>query len=191
MTGHFGFCLCGTAKFEIQGDFENFYLCHCQYCQKDTGSAHAANLLSRSATLIWHSGEEAVAAFTLPGTRHSKSFCKLYGSALPSTQAAGLVVVPAGCLDTKTGSFRFNEEGAVWSDSWHQESPVSCLYVPTARGIFTITHEYGPPGGPKWGWRSSLSERPNGDFVLQMTNIAPWGEEGRAVRMVFSDAEAG
>lgn len=102
MTVYFGSCLCGGAKFEVQGDFERFYLCHCQYCQKDTGSSHAANLFSQAARLIWHSGAEAVASFTLPGSRHSKSFCKSCGSALPSTQVAGLLVVPAGCLDTNS-----------------------------------------------------------------------------------------
>ncbi len=101
MTDHLGSCLCGTVNFEVKGDFDSFYLCHCRYCQKDTGSAHAANLISQSAKLIWLSGAEAVTSFTLPGTRHNKSFCKLCGSALPSTQLAGLLVVPAGCLDTE------------------------------------------------------------------------------------------
>lgn len=100
MTDHFGSCLCGTVKFKVQGKFDSFYLCHCRHCQKDTGSAHAANLFSHSAKLTWKSGADAVTSFTLPGTLHSKSFCKLCGSALPNTQIPGLLVVPAGCLDT-------------------------------------------------------------------------------------------
>ena len=102
MTDHSGSCLCGTVSFEITGEFDSFYLCHCHYCQKDTGSAHAANLFSQSAGLVWRSGADAVTSFTLPGTRHSRCFCKLCGSALPNTQVAGLLVVPAGCLDTDT-----------------------------------------------------------------------------------------
>jgi hypothetical protein len=101
MTNHFGSCLCGTVKFEVKGEFDSFYLCHCQHCQKDTGSAHAANLVSQSARLIWLAGADAVTSFTLLGTRHNKSFCKLCGSALPSTQIAGLLVVPVGCLDSE------------------------------------------------------------------------------------------
>lgn len=101
MTEHFGSCLCGTAKFEVQGEFDSFYLCHCQHCQKDTGSAHAANLFSQSAKLIWLAGANAVTTFTLSGTRHNKSFCKFCGSALPTTQVADLLVIPAGCLDTE------------------------------------------------------------------------------------------
>lgn len=100
MNKHCGSCLCGNAKFQIDGTLDSFYLCHCLYCQKDTGSAHAANLFSQSARLTWLEGEGAVTSFTLSGTRHQKSFCSLCGSALPTTQAEGLLVVPAGCLDT-------------------------------------------------------------------------------------------
>ena len=102
MSNNYGSCLCGSVKFKITGDFESFYLCHCEHCQKDTGSAHAANLFSQSAELVWQAGETAISKFTLPGTRHSKSFCKLCGSALPNIQMGGaLLVVPAGSLDSK------------------------------------------------------------------------------------------
>ncbi|MCP5140117.1 MAG: GFA family protein [Chromatiales bacterium] len=38
----------------------------------------------------------------MPSTRHGRSFCLECGSALPSTQMDGkLVVVPAGSLDTE------------------------------------------------------------------------------------------
>lgn len=39
--------------------------------------------------------------FQIPGTHHEKSFCSECGSALPSVQMDGsLLVVPAGCLDS-------------------------------------------------------------------------------------------
>ena len=101
MAVHFGSCLCGTVSFEVKGDFDGFYLCHCQHCQKDTGSAHAANLFSQSAKLVWRSGADAVTSFTFLGTRHNKSFCQLCGSALPNNQTPGVLVVPAGSLDTE------------------------------------------------------------------------------------------
>lgn len=97
MTDYKGSCLCGRVRFEVVGRFDSFYLCHCQHCQKDTGSAHAANLFSQSARLTWLSGAEAVASFTLLGTRHQKSFCQICGSALPSDQDTDGLVVPAGC----------------------------------------------------------------------------------------------
>lgn len=98
---HFGSCLCGAVQFEIEGGFESFFLCHCKFCQKDTGSAHAANLFSTTAKLKWVSGQENVKSFTLPETRHMKSFCHACGSAVPSEQMSGqLLVVPAGSLDS-------------------------------------------------------------------------------------------
>lgn len=118
VTKHVGSCLCGIVKFEVHGDFDSFYLCHCKYCQKDTGSAHAANLFSQSAKLIWLAGAEAVTSFTLPGTRHHKSFCRACGSALPSTQFTALLVVPAGSLDTEVSVLPtvriFTSRRAVW-----------------------------------------------------------------------------
>ncbi|MEO1348619.1 MAG: hypothetical protein AAFW84_07445 [Cyanobacteria bacterium J06635_15] len=87
--------------------------------------------------------------------------------------------------ETKTGSFTFHDGGATWTDSWHQPEPTHCEYLSGAWGLFTVEYSYSVPSSPDWGWRSKLSQRPDGSLVLQMTNIAPWGEEGRAVRMVF------
>jgi len=92
--------------------------------------------------------------------------------------------------EEKTGSYTFNDVGAIWGDSWHQQTPVQCFNAKNAWGIFTIIHEYKVPNNPNWGWRSKLSERPDGSLVIQMTNITPWGEEGRAVRMVFNSEQA-
>jgi hypothetical protein len=94
-----GSCLCGSVTFEITGAFTTFYLCHCERCRKDSGSAHAANLFSPTAQLTWLSGTENITTFTLPETRHSKSFCAICGSALPIQLNAKLLQVPAGCLD--------------------------------------------------------------------------------------------
>jgi len=99
-----GSCLCGTVRFEIEGDFESFYLCHCEYCRKDTGSAHAANLFSTKDQIKWVSGQENIRTFQLPKTKHMKSFCSICGSALPSLQMEwNLLVVPAGSLDSDVG----------------------------------------------------------------------------------------
>jgi hypothetical protein len=101
-TEYSGSCLCGEVRFEIEGEFERFYLCHCEYCRKDTGSAHAANLFSSSANLKWVAGEANVRQFNLPGTRHSKCFCGICGSALPMAQMnRKLLVVPAGSLNSE------------------------------------------------------------------------------------------
>jgi hypothetical protein len=101
---HAGSCLCGDVRFEVLGEFDSFFLCHCGRCRKDTGSAHAANLFSSSAKVNWLSGENRIATFLVPFTRHKRSFCARCGSAVPSVQIDGaLLVVPAGSLDGSVG----------------------------------------------------------------------------------------
>nr|WP_319998386.1 GFA family protein [uncultured Draconibacterium sp.] len=97
-----GSCLCKGVQFKIIGNFESFYLCHCSYCRKDTGSAHAANLFSTNAKLEWIKRETEISVFQLPESNHAKAFCATCGSALPNLQMGSkLLVVPAGSLDTK------------------------------------------------------------------------------------------
>lgn len=114
-----GSCLCGEVKFEIDGDFESFYLCHCKFCQKDTGSAHASNLFSSTAKLVWQSGQDKIKIYHFPSTKHMKGFCSNCGSALPSLQMDGkLLVVPAGSLNQdisiKPNAHIFTSSRASW-----------------------------------------------------------------------------
>ena len=98
---YLGSCLCGEVTFEIEGDFDNFYLCHCERCRKDTGSAHASNLFSSTAKLKWLTGKDKAKIFNFRSEGHIKSFCTNCGSALPNIQMNGkLLVVPAGSLDS-------------------------------------------------------------------------------------------
>lgn len=100
-THHVGSCLCGQVRFTIEGDFDRFFFCHCQRCRKGTGSAHGANLFSSTAKLTWLAGEDRVTLYKVPDTRHTKCFCATCGAALPRVNpASGLLVVPAGSLDT-------------------------------------------------------------------------------------------
>ncbi|MEZ4458183.1 MAG: GFA family protein [bacterium] len=99
-TKHSGSCLCGTVTFEVEGAFEKFFLCHCNRCRKSTGSAHAANLFSNDASLVWLSGEDQIRSFRVPETRHVRAFCGQCGSVLPQG-GSQRVMVPAGTLDTE------------------------------------------------------------------------------------------
>ncbi|MDK2778267.1 MAG: GFA family protein [Pseudomonadota bacterium] len=96
-----GSCLCGNVRYQASGCFNHFFLCHCQRCQKGSGSAHAANLFAGDGELQWLSGADQVRVFRLAETRHMRSFCRECGSALPFVQTEdNLLVLPAGSLDT-------------------------------------------------------------------------------------------
>lgn len=116
-----GGCLCGAVRFEIVGEFEAFFLCHCERCRKGTGSAHAANLFSATARLVWLAGEEHARLYNLPSTRHCKAFCSHCGSALPYQRASsGGLVVPAGSLESDVSiaptAHIFDASKAAWED---------------------------------------------------------------------------
>ena len=97
-----GSCLCNSVQFEINGNFENFFLCYCKHCRKDIGLVHVANLFSSNAKLNWQSGQELIRKYKLPVSHHTKSFCSECSSALPFEQTEfNLVIVPADSLDDK------------------------------------------------------------------------------------------
>lgn len=114
-----GSCLCNQVRFTLEGEFKNFYFCHCHYCQKGTGSAHASNLFASPAWVTWEAGEELITRFNLPDTRHTRSFCSRCGSPVPTVMKEGrLVLVPAGCLDAPVNieptAHLFNVSQANW-----------------------------------------------------------------------------
>jgi len=120
----FGSCLCGQATYEIEGEFDLFLFCHCTYCQKDTGTIYAANLISHSAKLNWLSGEEHTKIYNLKGTRHTKCFCKNCGSALPYLYEGKMLVLPAGSIEFEPQiaptAHVFYSSRAKWEDSLTQ-----------------------------------------------------------------------
>lgn len=110
-----GSCLCGACRYEVEGDFDHFYLCHCEKCRKDTGSAHAANLFSNTAKLKWIKGENLVRTYNHQSQGHIKSFCTICGSALPNIQMNGqLIMVPAGSID---GDMNMRPQGHIYYKS--------------------------------------------------------------------------
>lgn len=95
-----GSCQCGEVKFFVVGDFASFFLCHCSRCQKDTGSAHGANIFLKSADLQYSKGEHLISSYTIPGSRHTRYFCKNCACPVAGpVKDYPLVAIPAGSLD--------------------------------------------------------------------------------------------
>lgn len=116
-----GSCLCNRVRFVLTGDPSGFFLCHCSHCRKGTGSAHAASLFLSGGCLHWLSGEEQITRYTLPGSRHSRSFCSICGSPVPlALPGQDVIQVPAGALDSEPGlvpdGHIFVASGAVWEN---------------------------------------------------------------------------
>ena len=96
-----GSCLCGTVKYEVTGEPQRFYHCHCSRCRKATGTGHASNLFLQPGALKWLSGEERIHAFKVPeAKRFTNQFCSACGSRLPrQAKDTDIVMIPSGSLD--------------------------------------------------------------------------------------------
>lgn len=83
-----------------------------------------------------------------------------------------------------TGKLALRDGGADFSDTWHSPTAMPCTTVAGSWALVDVQGTYSGGDGPPWGWRIIVSHRPSDELVLQMTNITPWGEDGRAVRKV-------
>lgn len=96
-----GSCLCGEISYQFSAPIKVFQYCHCNRCQKITGSAHASNIIIDPNQFEWLTGETSVGRFELPDAKYfASSFCKTCGSSLPwVTKNGKAMVIPAGTLD--------------------------------------------------------------------------------------------
>lgn len=112
------------------------------------------------------------------------------------TSACTLHLEPSGLRYTWTyegaphqGTITLDEEGGTFIDTWHSPTAMRCEKASRSTALVDLLGSYAAGDGPRWGWRLLLSLRPPfggapESIVLQMINITPWGEEGRAVRMI-------
>jgi hypothetical protein len=100
-----GSCLCGDVAFEIDGPPLRVMNCHCSRCRRARSAAHATNAIFPPERFRWTRGEECVVEFKLPEARYfTVAFCRRCGGKLPRiARDRGIVVVPAGSLDTDPG----------------------------------------------------------------------------------------
>jgi hypothetical protein len=96
-----GSCLCGSVQYEVSGDPQRFYHCHCTRCQKSSGTGHATNLMMGYASLNFTNGESLLKRYKVPeAKRFTRQFCSNCGSSVARfVPEINAVVIPAGSLD--------------------------------------------------------------------------------------------
>ena len=100
-----GSCLCGAIGFEASGEPARMMNCHCSRCRLGRAAAHATNVFYKLDQFRWTRGAALVTEYKLPDARfHTVAFCSRCGSKVPRpSPERGIVVVPAGSLDTDPG----------------------------------------------------------------------------------------
>ena len=98
---HQGSCLCGSVRYEIDGELGEFGYCHCRSCRKASGSAHAANAPVERARFRLVSGSATLREYeSSPGKL--RAFCSACGSPIYAylIAIADLLRIRLGSLDT-------------------------------------------------------------------------------------------
>lgn len=96
-----GGCLCGAVRYEVVGEPQRFYHCHCLRCRKSSGTGHASNLMLADARLTFTQGESLLKSYKVPeAKRFTRQFCSECGSSVARfVPELNMVVIPAGSLD--------------------------------------------------------------------------------------------
>jgi len=99
-----GGCLCGGVRFEVSAPLESAGYCHCNRCQRRTGTAASAQARVARGSFRITVGEELVRSFD-PDDGFSKHFCSACGSALwsRSPHDPEVISVRLGVFDSDPG----------------------------------------------------------------------------------------
>lgn len=101
-----GRCLCGAITYNVDGDPIATAVCHCEHCQRQSGSAFSVNLMVHETQVsvtgdlstYEEMGELGDAVYV------RRRFCGSCGSAVMSemVQANGMVAIKVGTLDDRS-----------------------------------------------------------------------------------------
>jgi hypothetical protein len=114
-----GGCACGAVRFAISAPLQSAGYCHCNRCQRRTGTAASANAMTSPGSFALTSGEEHVRVWA-PDGGWEKAFCALCGSALFSRQPGGegRIGVRLGALDGDPGIAPTTRQYVAYAASW-------------------------------------------------------------------------
>jgi hypothetical protein len=98
MTTRKGSCLCGARTYEIEGEIDGVWMCHCSRCRKVSGSNGIAIVIVPRERFRWLNGADHGVKYELRPT-YSITRCKTCGSPLPAEEDEKHVYLTAGSHD--------------------------------------------------------------------------------------------
>ena len=93
-----GSCLCGARAYEIEGEIDGVWVCHCSLCRKASGANGNWILIVPRDRFRWVRGEDHGQTYALRET-YTITRCKTCGTPLPAEIDAQNIYLTAGTLD--------------------------------------------------------------------------------------------
>lgn len=103
MTVRTGSCLCGARAYEIDGDLDGVWVCHCSLCRKATGANGNWILIVPRERFRWLRGEDHGETFALRPS-YTITRCITCGTPLPAEVDDANIYITAGTLDEPLGA---------------------------------------------------------------------------------------
>jgi hypothetical protein len=98
-----GSCLCGALSYEIEGELDGVWMCHCSNCRKTSGGMGNTILIVPRERFRWRTGEDHRVTYA-PRPTYSITRCKTCGTPLPAEEDETNIYVTAGTLDEPLGA---------------------------------------------------------------------------------------
>jgi hypothetical protein len=128
-----GRCLCGALTYEIDGEIDGIWMCHCSLCQKASGSTGLAIVIVPRAAFRWLTGEDHRVTYALRPS-YTITRCKTCGTPLPAEEDGAKLYLTAGTLDEPLGD---GVKGHLFCGSrgaWDHDMPGAPYFVERSSG---------------------------------------------------------
>ena len=111
-----GKCLCGNITYTIEGDAKFSMICHCEQCQKITGTGHAAQFAIEESEVDLQGYISLYELNAESGSKVKSAFCGECGCPIYKTTDSmpGAIFFHAGSLEDTS---QFKPEFVVYEDS--------------------------------------------------------------------------
>lgn len=139
-----GSCLCGALRYEIEGELDGVWMCHCSNCRKVSGGTGNAILIVPRARFRWIAGDDHLVTYALRPT-YSITRCKTCGTPLPAEIDETNVYVTAGTLDTPLDAGIRTHIFCGSRADWDKDAPHARYFVERSTGEECADAHHGHP----------------------------------------------
>ena len=143
-----GSCLCRALQYEIEGDLEGVWMCHCSNCRKTSGGMGNTILIVPRERFRWLSGEDHLVTFVLRPT-YTIMRCKTCGTPLPAEVDETNIYVTAGTLDDPLDAGIKTHLFCGSRADWDKDNPDVRYFDERSTGVECAngSHPHPPPRG--------------------------------------------